>query len=151
PASSGRRAAPPIRRSRRRPTRTSSTNGWRASSATPSLPSTAFVRQVNRATAETAQQSALAEGLAPLMGWVKRLVDHVIQDRMGHRDLEFAWIDPRPADPSEQAKLLDTYVRSGIYTVNEARDLLGFDPVAGGDRAMVFGGDGPVLLQSIVT
>jgi HK97 family phage portal protein len=111
-----------------------------------SLPSTAFVRQVNRATAETAQQSALAEGLAPLMGWVKRLVDHVIQDRMGHADLEFAWVDLRPADPSEQAKMLDMYVRSGIYTVNEARDALGFDPVAGGDRAMVYGRDGPVPL-----
>jgi hypothetical protein len=110
---------------------------------------TAFVRQVNRATAETAQQSALAEGLAPLMGWVKRLVDHVIQDRMGHCDLEFAWIDPRPADPAEQAKMLDTYVRSGIYTVNEARDMLGFDPVAGGDRAMVYGGDSAVPLQSL--
>jgi HK97 family phage portal protein len=114
-----------------------------------SLPSTAFVRQVNRATAETAQHSALAEGLAPLMGWVKRLVDHVIQDRMGQRDLEFAWIDPRPNDPSEQAKILDTYVRSGIYTVNEARDMLGFDPVAGGDRAMVYGGQGPIPLLPI--
>src|SRR4029079_20152 len=64
-----------------------------------SLPSTAFVRQVNRATAETAQQAALVDGLAPLMGWVKRLVDHVIQDQMGHRDLEFAWSDLRPIEP----------------------------------------------------
>jgi hypothetical protein len=79
-----------------------------------SLPSTAFTRQVNRATAETAQEVALAEGLAPLMGWVKRLADHVIQDRMGHRDLEFAWIDLRPADPAEQARMLDLYVRGGI-------------------------------------
>src|SRR5206468_399998 len=68
-----------------------------------SLPSTAFTRQVNRATAETAQEAALAEGLAPLQGWVKRLLDHLIQDRMGQRDLEFAWIDLTPHDPSEQA------------------------------------------------
>ena len=45
-----------------------------------SLPPTAFTRQINRATAETAQEAALDEGLAPLMGWVKRLIDHVIQD-----------------------------------------------------------------------
>ena len=69
------------------------------------------------------------------MGWVKRLADHVIQDRMGHADLEFAWVDLRPADPAEQAKMLDLYVRDGIYTVNEARGILGFDPVAGGDQA----------------
>ncbi len=101
---------------------------------------------MNRATADTAQEAALAEGLAPLMGWVKRLVDHVIQDRMGHSDLEFAWVDLRPADPAEQAKLLDLYVRDGIYTVNEARDILGFDPVAGGEAAMVYANNGAVPL-----
>jgi HK97 family phage portal protein len=113
-----------------------------------SLPPSAFTRQVNRATAETAQEAALAEGLAPLMGWVKRLADHVIQDRMGHADLEFAWADPRPADPAEQAKMLDIYVRDGIYTINEARDILGFDPVAGGESPMVYGRDGPVALTA---
>jgi hypothetical protein len=111
-----------------------------------SLPSSAFTRQVNRATAETAQEAAVAEGLAPLMGWVKRLADHIIQDRMGHADLEFGWVDLRPADPAEQAKMLDIYVRDGIYTVNEARDILGFDPVAGGELPMVYGSGGPVSL-----
>src|SRR5712691_448575 len=62
-----------------------------------SLPSTAFTRQVNRATAETAQEAALAEGLAPLMGWIKRLLDHVIQDRLGHAELEFACLRRRPS------------------------------------------------------
>ena len=113
-----------------------------------SLPPTAFTRHVNRATAETAQQASLAEGLAPLMGWVKRLADHVTQDLMGHDDLEFAWIDPRHADPAEQAKMLDTYVRSGIYTINEARAALGFDPVAGGDQARVYGTAGAVPLAA---
>ena len=50
------------------------------------------------------------------MGWVKRLVDHVIQDRMGHADLEFAWIDLRPAEPAEQAKMLDTLCPRGAST-----------------------------------
>jgi HK97 family phage portal protein len=98
-----------------------------------SLPATAFTRQVNRATAETTHDTALAEGMAPLMGWVKSLADHVIQDRLGELDLEFAWADLRPADPAEQAKILDTYVRGGIYAVNEARDILGLDPLPGGD------------------
>jgi len=76
-----------------------------------SLPATAFTGQVNRATADTAQETALTEGLARLMGWVKRLADHVIQDRMGQADLEFAWADQRPPDPAEQARMLDIYVR----------------------------------------
>ena len=65
---------------------------------------------------------------------------------MGQPDLEFAWVDPRPVQPIEQARMLDTYVRRGIYTVNEARDILGFGPIAGGDRAMVYGNAGPVPL-----
>jgi hypothetical protein len=94
-----------------------------------SLPPTALVRQVNRATADTAQDTATSEGLSPLMGWVKRLVDHVIQDRMGKPALEFAWLDRRPGDPAEEARILDTYVARGIYTVNEAREILGLAPL----------------------
>jgi HK97 family phage portal protein len=111
-----------------------------------SLPATPFVHQLNRATAETAQAAALAEGLAPLMGWVKRLADQVIQDRMGHADLEFAWVDLRPADPSEQARMLDIYLRDGVYTINEARDMLGFDPVPGGETPRIYGRGGAVPL-----
>ena len=66
--------------------------------------------------------AALAEGLEPLQNWVKRLVDHVIQDRMHHPYLEFIWADQRLAQPLEQARVIDTYVRRGIYTVNEARE-----------------------------
>jgi Phage portal protein len=96
-----------------------------------SLPATPFIRQMNRATADTAQQAALAEGLAPLMGWVKRLADDVIQQRLGHPDLEFAWVEEQAADPAEQATVLQTYVAAGIYTIDEARAQLGLDPVPG--------------------
>jgi len=112
-----------------------------------SLPPTAFTPQVNRATAQTAQEAAQEEGLAPLLGWVKRLIDGVIQDRMGHRDLEFAWSDVRPTDPTDQATILSNYVRDGIYTLNEARDILGLSPVAGGEEPMFLTPQGPILLR----
>ncbi len=80
------------------------------------------------------------------MGWVKRLIDHVIQDVIGEPDLEFAWAVERPADPAEQAKILDTYVRGGIYAINEARNLLGLDPVPGGELPMIYGTGGAVPL-----
>ena len=48
-----------------------------------SLPPTAFTPQVNRATAQTAQDAALEEGLAPLLGWLKRLVDGRHSDQDG--------------------------------------------------------------------
>jgi hypothetical protein len=87
--------------------------------------------------------------MAPLMGWVKRLADHVIQDRLGETDLEFTWAQGRPADPTAEAKIIDTYIRSGIYAINEARDLLGLDPVPGGDRPMVYGTAGAVPLGAV--
>jgi HK97 family phage portal protein len=112
-----------------------------------SLPPTAFTPQVNRATAQTAQDAALEEGLAPLLGWLKRLVDGVIQTRMGHVDLEFAWSNSRPTDPKDQATILSGYVKDGIFALNEARDILGMAPVAGGDQPMFLTAQGPVLLS----
>jgi HK97 family phage portal protein len=111
-----------------------------------SLPPTAFTRQVNRATAETSQDAALTEGLAPLMGWVKRLCDGVIQDRMGHADLEFAWSDVQTIDPKEQADILQAYVKEGIKTRNEARAILGDSPLPGGDVLTVDTPQGPLKL-----
>jgi HK97 family phage portal protein len=115
-----------------------------------SLPPTAFTPQVNRATAETAQEAAIAEGLAPLMGWVKRLVDSVIQHRMCHSDLEFAWLDVRPTDPKDQSAILTGYVKDGIFTLNEARNILGLEPIEGGDEPMFLTAQGPVLLRDTV-
>jgi len=115
-----------------------------------SLPPTAFTPQVNRATAQTAQEAALEEGMAPLLGWVKRLVDDVIQNRMGHVDLEFAWSDVRPTDPKDQATILGGYVRDGIYALNEARDILGLGPIEGGDEPMFLTAHGPMLLRDAV-
>jgi len=112
------------------------------------LPPTAFTPQVNRATAQTAQEAAHEEGLAPLLGWVKRLIDGVVQDRMGHRDLEFIWSDVRPADPTDQATILGSYVRDGIYTLNEARDILGLAPVEGGEEPMFLTSQGPIPLRN---
>jgi hypothetical protein len=80
------------------------------------------------------------------MGWVKRLADHVIQDRIGDADLEFAWSDLKTIEPKEQAELLAIYVKEGIKTRNEARGLLGDDPLPGGDALIVDTPQGPLPL-----
>jgi hypothetical protein len=66
---------------------------------------------------------------------------------MGHVDLEFAWSNSRTTDPKDQATILSGYVRDGIYTLNEARDILGMAPVAGGEEPMFLTAQGPVLLS----
>jgi hypothetical protein len=92
-----------------------------------------FVRMMNRATAEEAQDQALSEGLAPIRQWVKGLADEIIAAEFGAPDLEFAWADDLPGDAVQYAQIAADYVRAGIKSVNEVRRELGLPPVAGGD------------------
>ena len=112
-----------------------------------SIPPTPFVQQTNRATADTAQEAALTEGLVPLQNWVKGLVDGVLAEEFAAPDLEFAWSADKAADPADIAKIATSYVASGIKTVNEVRGELGLPPVPGGDRAVFVTAQGPVGLE----
>jgi hypothetical protein len=90
-----------------------------------SIPPTAFTRQANRATAEAAQDAATAEGLQPLLVWLKGLIDRIITQVLGASDLEFAWSDRTAPDPQSQATIAAAYVGAGIKTRNEVRAELG--------------------------
>ena len=105
-----------------------------------------FVRMMNRATAEEANEQAAAEGLAPIQNWVKRLIDDVIAQEFGAADLEFRWKDDRADDPASVASVAADYIKAGIKSVNEVRNELGLDPVPGGDQPTVLTAQGPVAL-----
>lgn len=113
-----------------------------------SLSPNAFIRHVQRTTADTLQEAALKEGLWSLQAWVKRLVDRVTQELLGHGDLEFAWNEEEALDPQSQAKMLVELVGAGIWTRNEARRQQGLGPVEGGDEATVDTTAGPVILRN---
>jgi hypothetical protein len=98
-----------------------------------SVPPSAFTGQVNRATAESAQDVALSEGLAPLQLWVKHLLDRVLAEDFAAPDLEFAWDQDKDTDPAATASIASDYVKSGIKSINEIRAELGLPPVAGGE------------------
>jgi hypothetical protein len=93
-----------------------------------SLPPTPFVRQMNRAVAQSSQQAALEEGLQPLMSWIKDLMDYIIWRFWGYYDLEFTWQEEESVAPDVQAKINATDVGSGIRTRTEVRQSLGLDP-----------------------
>ena len=91
-----------------------------------SLPPTPFIKQLNRATAETSQESSLQEGLAPLKQWVKELMDYIIAKYFKSPDLEFTWqVGELGQDPLKNAQIHQIYVQSGIMTVDEVRSDLG--------------------------
>ena len=102
-----------------------------------SVPASAFVSQVNRATSETLRMQATQEGLVPLKAWVKSALDHVIQLYLGQPDLEFIWVGDDAVDPLQQAQTLNILVAAGIKTIAEARADLGLAP--GGKAATEVG------------
>lgn len=115
-----------------------------------SLPPNAFVKQLNRAQSETLKESALEEGLAPLMGWVERLLNYLIQVVLAQPDLEFAWDLEEAQDPADEAHIYQTYIDAGVMRRNEARDKLGFDPDPDGDVLTVKSSEGATPLTAII-
>ena len=85
------------------------------------MPPLPFIQQQNRATAESAKEAALSEGLAPLMNWIKDIVDLLIERFWNFPDLEFVWGDHKEVDPSSMASINSTYVRMGITSRSTRR------------------------------
>jgi len=109
-----------------------------------------FIKQMNRATAVTAQEASLQEGLVPIMQWIKDLLDEIIWRFFGFRDLEFEWLEEEDIDPQARANIQVNKVKSGLLTINEARMDDGMDPVDGGDEPLIYTASGAVLLADVI-
>lgn len=115
-----------------------------------SLPPTAFVKQMNRSTSQTQQEAAEDEGLAPMKSWVRRVVNHLIQVRIGFDDLEFKWVEEEVNDPAQQMEVQTGYQKMGNLSINEVRESLGKDPIPGGDVYLIYTAAGAVTLDSVL-
>lgn len=104
--------------------------------------------KMNRATAETAQDAALEEGLAPIMAWVTRLVNFIIYKYWPDSNLEFAWQEEDEVDQNIQSQILQRNVDSGIMRANEAREVLGLAPDPLGNDLRIKTGSGAVKLDA---
>ena len=112
----------------------------------------AFVKEMNRATAETAQDTALQEGLIPLQMWVRSLINLLLWKYLAYTDLEFAWEEEESISPVEQVQITDTKIRNGSMTIDEAREMDGKDPYPNGlgAKPLVYTASGPVLLENVL-
>lgn len=104
----------------------------------------AFVSMMNRATADSAQETATADGLAPTQMWVKTLMDQLLIEDFDSPDLEFRWLQVDEIDPDKKSQIVDREHAAGRLTYNQARDEMGLDPVdhPNADRPMVRTNDG---------
>ncbi len=110
----------------------------------------ALIRQMNRASADTQKEIAEEEGLAPLLDWVKGLIDDVLADDLGAPELEFAWAEDAQIDEAKQAEILRGKASAGLMTLNEvrARDGLDPDPSPAANQLMVLTGAGYVPIDA---
>jgi SPP1 gp7 family putative phage head morphogenesis protein len=94
-----------------------------------SIAPTPFIKSVNRATAESAHDAAISEGLAPVMQWVVNLMNFIIQFKFGYTDICFDWDTEEAQDPLERAQVDQIYLQAKVITVDEVRQELGRDPL----------------------
>lgn len=87
-----------------------------------------FLNMMNRATAESAQEVAVTNGLIPLMSWVKGLIDTVLLDEFDETELEFRWVEEDELDPKTESEIVRGLVGDGILTINQGLTRLGEDP-----------------------
>ena len=92
-----------------------------------SISPSSLVKDTNRATAQTIQKAALSEGLAPVMNWIKALMDRIIRESFGAADLEFVWSDETSMEPLVRSQIDQIDIASGVRTVNECREGRGLE------------------------
>lgn len=115
-----------------------------------SLPATWAVKMMNRATSETAQSTAVEEGLLPRMLWAATFMDRLIEVSWGADiNAAFVWQSFKDPDPKIMADVGEIDIRNGVRSPNEVRAERGLDPVEGGDDPFVMTGTGPILLKDI--
>lgn len=92
-----------------------------------SIPPSAFVKDVNRATAESAAEQSKEEGLAPLLQWTKTFVDELIQKHLEAPGYEFAW-DMGAMEPQDKKVARVCQLKTaGIISVEVAQQMLGIE------------------------
>ena len=92
------------------------------------IPHQALVKEVNRATADNAYEQAIEDGLAPVMTWVKSLMDRILIDVLGETEIEFWWLTDKPIDPKVQDEIWKGRVDAGMADRNEWRVATGMKP-----------------------
>lgn len=114
-----------------------------------SLPPFPFVKETNRATAQTAYEAAIQEGLEPFMRYVKGIMDHMIQRHFNHPDLEWVWSNERAMKPDERAAIDNQLIRLGIKSIDDARIERGLDPLGIGPALFGIGPGGMIFLSDL--
>ena len=112
-----------------------------------SISPTVFVKETNRATAETLYETTRREGVRPLLNYVKVVIDHLIHSNTGFTFLEFRWKIGDEIDVHKRALVDDIYIKNGTLSIDRVRERLGEPPIGIGN--LVWTGSGPVPVEKL--
>jgi hypothetical protein len=89
----------------------------------------AFTKQINRGESGHMAAAQSEEGVAPILGWMKDILDDIIQEDLGYEDIE-AKPQPKPEQDEEKlTNVMSNQLGGGLATWNEAREALGYDTI----------------------
>lgn len=91
-----------------------------------SISPSSFIKDMNRATAETSKLTAEEEGLLPTMQWIKELIDYIIFTYFKYDDIEFYWELDEELDPLIKAQTHKIYLETNVLDINEVRKEIGY-------------------------
>ncbi|MFZ0929675.1 MAG: hypothetical protein WAN11_13805 [Syntrophobacteraceae bacterium] len=86
-----------------------------------------FVKMMNRASAQTQQQTAQEQGLLPGMRWIANFVNSLTWTYLNRPNLEFLWEEEKSTDPLIQMQVDKGYVDMGVQQPKQIADARGFD------------------------
>lgn len=109
---------------------------------------TPFIAQVNRATAESAEDTARDEGLAPTLMFIKDIMDYILTQVMRLQGVEFKWDMDEENDATAQSTIDDLQLRNGSRSLDELRQRDGFKVLGAGP--MIYLPTGPVPVSMFV-
>jgi len=109
------------------------------------MPPKPFIKEPeSRASAEQEKEQITQQGLRVEMLWWKSFMDSLIRLGWGYDDIELSWQEDDEVAATDEATVLNSYVKTGVMTLNESRNRLGLDPVDGGDVNLIYTASGAV-------
>lgn len=105
-----------------------------------------FIKDQNRATAQTVGEQARSEGLVPLARFLKRRMDLLIARHLRQPGIEFHWDLTESINTQTQANVDSLYVAMKVLTPDELRrDRFGKEPLTADERAAAWPAPAPMF------
>jgi len=115
---------------------------------------TPFLKQMGlgHGSAQTDKESATEGGTAPIMEYVRNLMNRLLATRFNRPDLEFAWVEDKELDPKTRAEIEDKKLRNGSLTLDQVADMNGLPalPDGLGAKPLIYTASGATPLELVL-